>query len=81
MKKLMWLFGEHVELLDFNELLQNSSDDLIWDESLNLTFVTWEGDNPTCIEEIQSFSKYEIKTLDDFNNLPLTEKWSYYITQ
>ena len=75
MKKIMFLFEEHLDMIDWTEVMETSRDTLRWNNAGSLTFVKWIGENPECIDNILEVSKYHIYDLEDALEILRTDEW------
>jgi len=75
MKKIMFLFEDHLDMIDWTEVMETSRDTLRWNNEDSLTFVKWIGENPECINNILEVSKYQIYTFEEALEILRTDEW------
>ena len=75
MKKVMFLFEEHLDMIDWTEVMETSRNTLRWNNADSLTFVKWVGENPECINDILAVSNYQIYTLEEALEILRTDEW------
>ena len=76
MKKIMFLFEDHLDMIDWTEVMETSRDTLRWNNEDSLTFVKWVGENPECINNILEVSSYQIYTLEEALEILRTNEWT-----
>jgi hypothetical protein len=79
MKKIMFIMPEHVSEIDFSEITQESEDNLTYNELETLTYITWQGDNPSSVQSLIDNYNYPVQDENDINELSFTDKWMLFI--
>ena len=71
----MFLFEEHLDMINWTEVMETSRNTLRWNNADSLTFVKWIGENPECINNILEVSSYQIYTLEEALEILRTDEW------
>ena len=71
----MFLFEDHLDMIDWSQVMETSKDTLRWDNAGSLTFVKWIGENPKCINDILEVSKYQIYDFEEAVEILSNEPW------
>ena len=64
-----------LDKINFDEIFNNSDDDLRYSVDGTKTFLRFRGEIPTCIESLET--KSEILTSEQINDILYTEEWNF----
>lgn len=61
--------------INFDEIFNNSDEDLRYSLDGTKTFLRFRGDTPSCVESLET--KSEIYTTEQINNILHTQEWNF----